>query len=57
MRAVKINWDKVEDILYPLFLIFLVLRLTGNIDWSWWLVFSPMIGAFIIRTPNRKTNT
>lgn len=24
-----------------LFLIFLVLKLTGNIDWSWWWVFSP----------------
>ena len=24
-----------------LFLIFLVLKLTNNIDWSWWWVFSP----------------
>jgi hypothetical protein len=24
-----------------LFLIFLVLKLTGNITWSWWWVFSP----------------
>lgn len=25
-----------------LFLIFLVLKLTNNIDWSWWWVFSPL---------------
>ena len=25
-----------------LFLIFLVLKLTGNIDWSWWWVTSPL---------------
>lgn len=24
-----------------LFIVFLVLKLTGNIDWSWWWVFSP----------------
>lgn len=23
-------------------LIFLVLKLTGNIDWSWWWIFSPI---------------
>jgi hypothetical protein len=25
-----------------LFLVFLVLKLTGNIDWSWWWVTSPI---------------
>lgn len=25
-----------------LFLVFLVLKLTGVIDWSWWLVTSPL---------------
>lgn len=25
-----------------LFIVFLVLKLTGNIDWSWWWVFSPI---------------
>lgn len=24
-----------------IFLIFLILKLTGNINWSWWWVFSP----------------
>ncbi len=24
------------------FLIFLILKLTGNIDWSWWWVLSPL---------------
>ena len=32
-----------------LFLIFLVLKLTGHIDWSWWWVTSPLwIGALLI---------
>nr|DAT56980.1 MAG TPA: transmembrane protein [Caudoviricetes sp.] len=26
----------------PLLLIFIVLKLTGNIDWSWWWVLSPI---------------
>jgi hypothetical protein len=25
-----------------LFIVFLVLKLTGNIDWSWWCVTSPL---------------
>ena len=29
-------------ILGTLFLVFLVLKLTGNIDWSWWWVTSPL---------------
>lgn len=24
------------------FIVFLILKLTGNIDWSWWWVFSPL---------------
>ena len=31
-----------------IFLIFIVLKLTGNIDWSWWWVFSPIWGTFAI---------
>ena len=32
-----------------LFLIFLVLKLTGHINWSWWWVTSPMwIGAILV---------
>lgn len=27
-------------------LIFIVLKLTGNIDWSWWWVLSPFIFQF-----------
>ena len=28
--------------------IFIVMKLMGYIDWSWWLVFSPMIIGFIV---------
>jgi hypothetical protein len=31
-----------------LFLIFLVLKITKIIDWSWWLVFSPVILLFAL---------
>lgn len=31
-----------------LFIVFLVLKLTGNIDWSWWWVTSPLWIPFAI---------
>lgn len=38
-----------------LFIVFLILKLTGNIDWSWWWVTAPLwlpflvgVGLFII---------
>jgi len=31
------------------FIIFLVLKLTDNIDWSWWWVFSPILIAVTIQ--------
>lgn len=37
-----------------LFVVFLILKLTGNIDWSWWWVTSPLwipiaiVCAFVI---------
>ena len=31
-----------------LFLIFLVLKLTGNIAWSWWWVTAPLWGPFAL---------
>lgn len=31
-----------------LFLIFLVLKLTGYIDWSWWWVTAPMWAGFAL---------
>jgi hypothetical protein len=29
-------------------LIFITLKLTGVIDWSWWLVISPFVANFVI---------
>lgn len=34
-----------------LFLIFLVLKLTEVIDWSWWWVTAPLWGGFVIIIP------
>lgn len=31
-----------------LFIVFLVLKLTNVIDWSWWWVTAPLWGIFII---------
>ena len=31
-----------------LFLVFLVLKLTDNIDWSWWWVTSPLWIPFVL---------
>jgi hypothetical protein len=31
-----------------LFIVFLVLKLTNNIDWSWWWVTCPLWGGFLI---------
>jgi hypothetical protein len=31
-----------------LFLIFLILKLTHYIDWSWWWVFAPLIGEVAV---------
>ena len=31
-----------SGILTILFVVFLILKLTGNIDWSWWWVTSPL---------------
>lgn len=31
-----------------LFIVFLVLKLTGYIDWSWWWVTCPIWGAFAL---------
>lgn len=31
-----------------LFFIFLVLKLTGSIDWSWWWITSPLWGCYVL---------
>lgn len=31
-----------------LFIVFLVLKLTNNIDWSWWWVTAPLWISFVI---------
>lgn len=40
--ASKSNSGTGLSITSVLFIVFLVLKLTGNIDWSWWWVTSPL---------------
>ena len=39
-----LNIDRIELIT----IVFVVLKLTGVIDWSWWLVLSPMLISFAL---------
>lgn len=36
------------DICSVLFIVFLVLKLTGLITWSWWWVTAPLWGPFVL---------
>lgn len=36
------NSDKPFPVLMVLFLIFMTLKLTGHIDWSWWWITAPL---------------
>lgn len=29
-------------------IVLIILKVAGVIDWSWWIVFSPMIASFVI---------
>ena len=40
--------NSVLSLTAVLFIVFLVLKLTGNIDWSWWWVTSPLWIPFAI---------
>lgn len=37
-----------SDFMSTLFFIFLTLKLTGYLDWSWWAVTAPMWGMFLL---------
>jgi hypothetical protein len=34
----------------PLTVLFVILKLTGNIDWSWWLVMAPIYPTLFVLT-------
>jgi hypothetical protein len=49
-NSVKVTGMSLNTIL---FIVFLVLKLTDNIDWSWWWVFAPIwvpfaAGTFVV---------
>lgn len=48
MNHVPYNPNNGVTFIGLLTLLFIGLKLTGNIDWSWWLVLSPILSEFII---------
>jgi hypothetical protein len=48
MSTTKSNSGTGLSLSAVLFIVFLVLKLTGNIDWSWWWVTSPLWIPFAI---------
>lgn len=47
--ATNKSTDNGIGLLTVLFLIFMVLKLTGHIDWSWWYVTLPLWGGVVWR--------
>lgn len=47
MKKPNIN-IRIDTRFLCIWFIFLVLKLTNVIDWSWWVIFSPMIVAIIM---------
>lgn len=41
-KSVEVSTARAQSLLSPIFLIFLVLKLTHAIDWSWWWVTAPL---------------
>lgn len=49
---IKKIWSGIRDYINPITIgiailvgTFLLLKLTGRVNWSWWWIFSPIIGA------------
>ena len=41
--------DLIRDTVWPIAVImFVVLKLTGTLTWSWWLVLSPLWGGLVL---------
>ena len=42
-------WREFTDLYFrPLLIVFLVLKLAGLVDWSWWWITSPLWGGFCV---------
>lgn len=48
MKDVKVNSSGGVGFWGLLTIVFIVLKLTHVIDWSWWLVLSPIVIGFIL---------
>jgi len=33
---------RINLVVLGVFLLFLVLKLTGNVQWNWWIIFAPL---------------
>jgi hypothetical protein len=47
-QTVRVNTSGGVGLGGLVFVVFLVLKLTGHIDWSWWWVTAPLWGVFVL---------
>ena len=47
MTTITTTTPSGSCLMFPLFVVFLVLKLTGNIVWSWWIVTLPLWIGFV----------
>lgn len=45
MKLYKLNTINICDLLL---LVFIYLKLTNQITWDWWIVFTPVLGSVVI---------
>ena len=45
IKEYKLNTINICDLLL---LVFIYLKLTNQVQWSWWVVMSPIVGSFVI---------
>ena len=46
MKELKEVLKRLSGLCWLVFIIFLIMKLTGGIEWNWWWVTSPLWGQF-----------
>jgi len=48
MKKVVVGSGELPDILTLAFIVLFTLKIFGIVDWSWWIIFSPIIAPMSI---------